>query len=232
MLPRAACCPTPPSQSLPPISTKGVRTRAFVEIAVSFTNLKCQLNSLAHSFFRRLSPTKETSYPESSSCEEPPQKDCLPTTASFCKESKLYFPFSFLHLKFFVVIFLNSGYRSPVFPSIFPSSPWHESMEATWSPISKCSILANLQKEVGNAQNYRVSHATEQLLVTQTSWDPFLFAIATYRSKWSSNSQQVYLLYLPARQTCSFMLKLMAHVADHFHIFLLFNIYYFHSLQR
>lgn len=146
MLPRAACCPTPPSQSLPPISTKGVRTRAFVEIAVSFTNLKCQLNCLAHSFFRRLSPTKETSYPESSSCEEPPQKDCLPTTASFCKESKLYFPFSFLHLKFFVVIFLNSGYRSPVFPSISPSSPWHESMEATWSPISKCSILANLQR--------------------------------------------------------------------------------------
>jgi len=37
---------------------------------------------------------------------------------------------------------------------------------------------------VGNdAQNYRVSRATEQLLITQTSWDPFLFAISTYLSK-------------------------------------------------
>ena len=124
----------------------------------------------------------------------------MPTISSFCKENNFNCIFCFCVLIFFLT---NSNNESHVFCSIFLSSLWHENMEANWSPISKCSNLANLKTEVGNdAQNYRVPHATKQLLVTQTSWDSFLFAISIYPLKESSNSQQICLFScLPDRLT-------------------------------
>lgn len=72
-------------------------------------------------------------------------------------------------------------------------------MEATWSPVSKCSVLANLKKEVGNAQNYRVSRATKQLLVTQASWDPFFICNIHIPFKVPILNKSTYSICLPDR---------------------------------